>query len=565
MKKRSLFIAVCTAMVACAAMVACGSSSKEPDQIKGPGSSTGTNPSEGSNNPGETDSDTIVENPGTIAGNFVAGESFSPSTVKVETLVENSNGLSYTMWTHDGKFATDLLRDFGRRSHERTGFWSWQSVETSKNVYNASKVSTIVNRLTSVQKIGGTPIISLNNIAGPWFLSGMGSQIPSFYPQNPADATTIAAGKKYIDYMVRTLLQSCGQLVVAFDYEMFYNCSPDNDTKRQMLRNWFIAAADQAASTATSLGMRDKLTIMPIVNGSCTTDDFCQKFFGSPFTNHVAAQWLKDIMAHCDVMGIDNYHIDMSNKTSSDATIAAWEFWIKYYSLGKPVILAETGFSSGMTQYPTYKPPKTSDKAIGTEAEQSTFFSNLTAAVRKENVPGGKLRGQVRVLNVWMHSDFDMGKDTPERQNHFGIVRMDKTRKPAFGVLQKFSAGLDDDPSISPSKVLPNPVSVSGEVSQSNQVKTVYKSGQNLDRIVVTFATEKDGVYKLKLDFVSTGSTVVKIGSQWLYLSDIRTPEFMFMATDDQTTVWIFPTDGKVPFTQNLKGILLEKQIKVSD
>ena len=497
-----------------------------------------------------------------------------PTTLKVETYKANPTGLSIGLWTRDGQFNTQCFADFGRLPFERVGFYTWKKFETSPGVYD---FSTPVKKMTTIQQFGGTPVIALNNISGPWFGKDKDSQIPSSYM--PAisekamelyditeDATIMAAGKAYIKGMITGILQQVGKVIVAFDYEMMWNCTPDTPLRRKIIRNWFIEAAASAREAAAALGMQDKLMIMPIVNGAVNSDGFGDKMFGSPVDGHTPAAWMLDIMDVCDALGIDNYHIDKFNLTSEEANIKTLEFWTKNYAKKKngtllPVYMAETGFSTGKTENPAYN--ETSDKAVGTEDQQKIYFTNLISKVIQENVLGGRLNGQLRWLNLWMYRDVNMDGDDVAarfRHNYYGFVRMDWTKKPGFYVIKDFIARIENDPYTAPS-LLASSATLEGD--ERSNASTTFNDGLNLDCVVAEFAVEPNSKYKLSVEFKKMGYIVLQIDDAWYQTTTEglgATFSFSTGATAAATTVKLYPTGSKVPFTQTIKNVYLTKQ-----
>jgi hypothetical protein len=92
---------------------------------------------------------------------------------------------------------------------------------------------------------------------------------------------------------------------------------------------------------AADIGMSDKLTLIPIMNG----DPRMQ----SVFKRGVAAnQWLTDVVKASDMLGFDTYQRNM-NKPATDpsCTLEIMQYWIDNYANGKPVFMCEVGFASG--------------------------------------------------------------------------------------------------------------------------------------------------------------------------------------------------------------------------
>ena len=140
------------------------------------------------------------------------------------------------------------------------------------------------------------------------------------------------------------------------------------------------------------IGLSEQLKIIPIVNGAVDTPTTL-KLLNSPAENHTPARWLTDMVSVCDYLAIDSYDFDKEDPTNPEKTLRTLAFWIRNYSLGKPVLVTEFGYSTGVSYYPDYK---THYHATGTEEQQHDFYAALFPRLVEENRPGGLLNGQVR-------------------------------------------------------------------------------------------------------------------------------------------------------------------------
>jgi len=456
------------------------------------------------------------------------------------TMVDNPVGLGFGFWSN-GRYSQRMMLDFGRRPYERFGFFGWNAVETAPGVYDVSK---IVSGVQEVHSLGSTCIIALNNISGPWFLKDFKSQIPKFYTQDITDKKTRQAGKDYIYNVIKKVLPQTGTLVVCFDYEMMWHCRPDTPAKQKLLHDWFLDEVAVARKAAADLNMSDNLKIIPIVNGSIEDDNII-KLLGTPATAHTPAKWLTDMVAVCDYLAIDSYDFDKTDVTNPNKTVSTIGFWIKYYSLGKPVYVTEFGYSTGVTQYPDYK---TAYHAMGTEEQQRDFYGAFLPLLAKENVPGGRLNGQLRSMCFWMYSDSHDKQKSQEREWYFGIVRVDGSHKPSFDVLKAAIDAIESNPATAPS-LEKGRVAVTPEMLAAG-VSSVFTSGTAFDYFQIA-CPAKEGSATLTLKTESAGTALAYSAGKW-YNSMKAGTTHSFDIELDGTSVKFFLTGGTFPVTQKL-------------
>jgi len=463
-------------------------------------------------------------------------------------MTENPAGLGFGFWCNN-KFSNKMMLDFGRRPYERYGFFSWKAVETSPGVYDTAN---IIEGIRQVHALGSTCIIALNNISGPWFLPSFKSQIPAFYPQDINNRKTREAGKKYIYYVVQELLKQTGELRVCFDYEMMWHCRPDTPQKQEMLSKWYVDAAASARKAANDLGMADALKIVPIVNGSIE-DATVTKLLNSGQQNHKPARWLLNMVEVSDYLAIDSYDFDINNPTNPEKTLTTLGFWIKHYSMGKPVHITEFGYSTGNTHFPNYR---TTYHATGTEEQQRDFYEALLPMLVRENVPGGKLNGQVRSFCFWMYSDSNAKQSNIEREHYFGIIRMDGSRKPSFDILKAAIDRIESDPATAPSlekeRVKMDPAALKKGIASR------YVSGTAYDCFVLT-TEKKTPKAALEITLGNKGTVLVHAADKWYQSLDAKVSHTFQIALDG-TPVTIYLTGGNFPTDQTLQNITLKSR-----
>ncbi|GHV01191.1 hypothetical protein FACS1894159_08580 [Bacteroidia bacterium] len=458
----------------------------------------------------------------------------------------NPAGIGFSFWCNN-KFSEKMMLDFGRRPYERMGFYSWNAVETSPGEYDTKK---IVESIRQVHSLGSTCIISLNNISGPWFLPSFKSQIPSFYAQNIDDKKTREAGRKYIYAVVQQLLKQTGNLDVCFDYEMMWHCRPDTPEKQQMLSAWYIDAVASARKAAADLGMSDALKIMPIVNGSID-DSTISKLLGSKQKNHRPAKWLLDMVAVSDYLAIDSYDFDINDPINPAKTLSTLGFWTANYSMGKPVLITEFGYSTGNTHFPAYK---TTYHAMGTEEQQRDFYGALLPMLVRENVPGGKLGGQVRCFSFWMYSDSKAKQKNQEREHYFGIVRMDGSHKPSFDVIKTAIERIESDPATAPS-IEKSRTKIAAS-SLAGGIASRYVSGTEFDCFCLT-PLKKGLEATIEVTLGQKGTLLLFAAGRWQQSLEAKQLHSLRI-TLDGAPVKIYLTGGVFPVEQTLKNVVLK-------
>lgn len=478
------------------------------------------------------------------AGNtLTAGKDFSVSKVVMK---QNPEGLGFGFWGNHNK-SEFVFDDFGRRPYERYGFFSWKSIEKSPGKYDTSDM---IEGIQKVHRLGSTCIISMNNISGPWFNKAKSSQIPSFYPQDINNPETRAAGKRYVYSVVKELLESTGNLVVCFDYEMMWHCKPDTPAKQTLLHDWFLDEVAEARRAAADLGMSDCLKIIPIVNGA-TDDNATMKFFGSPSENHVPAKWLLDMVSVCDYLAIDSYDFDMEHREDPSKTLNTLMFWIKNYSLGKPVLITEFGYSTGNSYYPDYK---THYHATGTEEQQAAFYRALIPMLERENVPGGKLNGQVRCFCFWMYSDMKTKKAAFERENHFGLIRLDGSHKPGFDAVYDGISSAEK----SNSRMVPSIESSRMEIAMPSPVDLTWSSGTEYEYLELSHDGVLSGNVTISLELENAGAVLAYDGKDWYRSDKPATGHVIDVSLYPGKPVKLFFTGDSYPFEQRVKSITVK-------
>lgn len=470
----------------------------------------------------------------------------TPAIEKISVRASDT-GLGFGFWANN-RYSAHVFDDFGRRPYERFGFFSWKSIETAPGKYDTHK---IIEGVQLIHRLGSTAIISLNNISGPWFNKAKGSQIPDFYAQDITDAETRAAGLRYIDCVIREVLQATGDVVVCFDYEMMWHCRPDTPAKQQLLRDWFLDATAAARAAAAKIGQADGLKIIPIVNGAVDTPTTL-KLLNSPAEGHTPAKWLSDMVAVCDYLAIDTYDFDRQDPSNPEKTIRTLSFWIDHYSQGKPVLITEFGYSTGVSYYPDYK---THYHATGTEEQQHDFYKALLPMLVRENRPGGLLNGQVRCFCFWMYSDIATKKSVPARENHFGIIRLDGSHKPSFELLRRQINDIESTAGSAPSEEYAR-TKISPE-DLPNGIPMQYASGSNYDYLQLDTSGIGSETRTLTVKFSRPGAILLRSASRWYRSLEEKRIHTLTVQTDADG-IRLYATGSKYPFDQRIEYIDLK-------
>ncbi|MCX6325816.1 MAG: hypothetical protein NT144_04080, partial [Bacteroidia bacterium] len=338
------------------------------------------------------------------------------------------------------------------------------------------------------------------------------------------------------------------------DYEMMWNFLPDTPEKQKIYRDWFLECTAAARLAAKELNQEKDLRILPIVSGS-TEDEKIIKFLNSKNENHVPAQWLLDVVSVSDYLGMDTYDFDINNPTISDKTIETFSFWIKNYSQGKPAHITEFGYSSVNSYYPEYKPVY---HASGTEEQQRDFYASLLPAIVSENKKGKLLNGQVRSCCFWMYSDMKTSKTEYKRENHFGLIRLDGSKKPAFDVMKSNINRIENNPATATS--LANKTTVITAKDLEKGVEIQHISGTEFDLIEYVFENNSKSDRNLCIQTEKGGSVLVEVDGQW-YFSDSEKGNLHILkikSDNSLTTAKIYFPGGKFPSSQIVKKIFIQ-------
>lgn len=350
---------------------------------------------------------------------------------RVMRATENPSGFGFGFWSNYW-MAPQVVEVFGRRPYDRVDFHSWQLIEPEKGAYAFDEPGFFENSKKS-HRCGSTIIASVNmGSANSYNAPGNhASWIPNYIPKDERTITndhTRASAKDVLYRYVQKRLEWVGQTILLIDYEPMWNYDMATESTRKMFSDWFVEAAEVVRRAANDMNASDRLEVglnlngnplkTPAIVGDSTTDS-----------------WLLNAVAAADVITIDTYGFDSTHPVSPDTTMSIWEFWIKNYSMGKPVMIAEVGMRSEVRR---------GYHANGTEWQQAEYFKNLFAEIAKENLPDGALNGQVRAFCFWGFRDDPVDPG-------FGFTRADGSHKPVVAVAQNHFEKLAEQRTTRPS------------------------------------------------------------------------------------------------------------------
>ncbi len=475
-------------------------------------------------------------------------------TVRQMQAAENAGGISFGFWCNYNKLP-EVTERFGRRPLDRVGFTSWNSIEPLPGVYDFS--SCFNNDITSHQ-CGSTTIGCINLGSAPATSPSGNTKlwIPDFYTSRIDDPDTRMAAKAALYAYVQERLRVVGRSILLIDYEAMWNYDTSTEAGRTLFSEWFVEAAATARQAAADLGQSDLLEIGLNVNGDPLANP--EKVGGTNET------WLLTAAAAADVFTIDNYYFDPDAPTSPDYGLSILEFWIKNYSQGKPVLVAENGYQSVLSVDPDYsgKP----EKGHGTEEQQAAYFENLFQALETENVPGGKLNGQLRGFCIWSYQDYE----NEDGMSYYGMIRSDGTEKPACETVASNLCRLAEQTSTAPSTETAG-ISWNG-VQMTNRTELVFSSGTEhgfirLEGVVPRYARDVN----VHIETGQAGCVVAEVNGSGAMLSDgLASTNLDFdisgLIRGGQTNrIDLFFTDAVLPFTQTVTRVSLSCRDDFSD
>jgi hypothetical protein len=479
-------------------------------------------------------------------------------SVEKLTVKPNSTGLAFGFWPSPNK--QDLVfRDFGKRTTSRIDFRGWNMIEATKGKYTWNGVFDNVKKS---HRYGETPIISVN-ISFSKQITKQKQTIPDFYYPRITDPETRAAAKRFLYAYVQELLQQAGSAMLSIDYEINSNYLLPKDfegIRTKEWSEWYVEAAKTARQAAADMGMSEQLKLVPIVNGDPIDSDSIYR--KGPKAN----QWLLDVVAASDYLGIDTYHLNVvkgqePDVTDPKSTIDIIRFWIDNYAGAKDVILCENGFTSVTEIFPDITWKK-KEKYAGTEQQQLTYYRRLFSELEKANKPDGVFHNKLRGFHIWSYMD-NRSTRKGDYEQSFGLVRLNGTTKPAFGEVRDGIARLERDPFFNPVRVA-RTENVTERLTVSEQgVALAYNDGNDYDALQVTLPI---GSSTIKIVTEKPGYLLAGINDQfWIAQADSAKTEFNLdlapnVSGNQPISVKLFFTGTVFPFQQQVLSIQTNTQ-----
>ena len=304
----------------------------------------------------------------------------------------NPTGLRIGFWEVFKRQGVTLA-SMGRRPSARVGFDKWGSIEPTAG---ADYVWPEGDAYGETHRHGETLLASVN----------ISFEVPAGYTWDPTrhaiqDPTIRAAALKFLKAYVRRLLRNSGSVVLTIDYEIVYNWGlfqPGSEERAEIWADWYVEAAAAAREAAASVGLADALTLQPIVNGNPFDEE-------SPiFKGREGNPWLVRVMAVSDALALDSYHRNPERPADPTFTIEVIDFWRHHFSDGKPVVVAEHGFSTIDSDGEIGDKPD-DRKFHGTREQQAVYFERLFAMLLDANRPAGRFKNQLRGFHIWSITD----------------------------------------------------------------------------------------------------------------------------------------------------------------
>lgn len=334
----------------------------------------------------------------------------------------NPTGLSVGFW-EVFKHQDATLASMGRRPSARVGFDKWAAIETTAGADYAWPEG---DPYGDTHRYGETALASVN----------ISFEVPAGYswdPDLPAailDPTVRRAALKFLKAYVRRLLRNSGSVVLTIDYEIVSNWGlflPGSEARAEIWADWYVEAAAAAREAAAAVGLASALTLQPIVNGN----PFDAR---SPISRgRTGNPWLVRVMEVSDALALDTYFRDPRQPVDPTFTIEVIDFWRRHFSGGKPVIVAEHGFSTiDSDGLPGDEPDDR--KYHGTREQQAQYFERLFALLLDANRPDGRFENQLRGFHIWSITDNTVTDKAHAR--YYGLLGRDGQPKPAAASVQ---------------------------------------------------------------------------------------------------------------------------------
>lgn len=501
---------------------------------------------------------------GLSAATISASAQVSGTGLKKITAKHFSTGLQVGFW--EVTSAQQLTLDsIGKRPTSRVGFAGWNNYEKPNGSYDFTGATNAYARAHNY----GETVYGAINICFSDSVTDKNT-IPNQYVHDIANPNTEKAALKFLKNYVAYVLNNVGTITLTIDYEIVSNYklyvnSKDRWGKTTAQRaadwsNWYVKAARAARDTAAAMGMADKLTLMPIVNGHPleTTNPI---HFG-PSVN----TWLTKVVDSSDYLAFDTYQSDANTPLSgTQTTFQIMQFWIDSFSRNKDVIVTENGYNVAPSFLPGVTRATRNYKTTGTIQQQDTFYRSIFDSLYIKAQPGGAFHGKLRSYNMWAICD-NPAKDPQDTDGdyYFGIMGLDTADeqtpvyRPALTTVRNGIARIDTSSTLRPydDSVVVNTISLPASVTYSNGDQFDYL------RYRAKFNSPAQ-TYYLHVKTSGSGNLMISVNGKWLYYAAVTGVDIALntcgapiIYNNTANNVFdIYCTSAKFPFTQTVTQV----------
>ena len=423
----------------------------------------------------------------------------------------NPTGLRLGFW-EVFKRQDVTLASMGRRPSARVGFDKWSAIETKAGADYAWPEG---DPYGDTHRYGETVLASVN----------ISFEVPAGYTW-PAtllapilDPTVRAAALKFLKAYVQRLLRNNGSVVLTIDYEIVSNWglyAPGSEKKADIWADWYVEAAAAAREAAAAVGLADALKLQPIVNGNPfdTDNPLSKGRDGNP--------WLVRVMSVSDSLALDSYFRNPQRPADPTFTIEVIDFWRKHFADGKPVVVAEHGFST--IDSDGQSGDQADDRKYhGTREQQALYFERLFAMLLDANRPDGRFQNQLRGFHVWSITD-NMVTDKPHAR-YYGLHDRLGQAKPAAAKVQDAIRRIEGDQLTDGdalhrpySRAQADPADFARQLADGTaSVDMLYSEGDDFEflRYTGTGPARKPAA-ELRVSLATAGTVLACVNGRWL-------------------------------------------------
>lgn len=425
---------------------------------------------------------------------FDLGSAYSETTENYlikSTYEKNQSGVQFGFFSNYNKQA-DAFLNYGTMPIDRTGFYKWSKIETSKGIYEMPNF----NNDKSSHKAGNTIINCIDISANlEWNSLFDESNIPEFYTQDITDSETRVAAKAFLYEFVTQMLSAVGgDVILAIDYEVNWQLAIWNTEAGQKradyFAKWFAEACQVARQAASDLGKSNNLKLMVIYN------NITPKLLAGVSQN----QWMLDVAEAADYIGIDTYD-SYDDKTDPSYTIQNIRFLMNNYSLDKPVMVVENGLSM-LRDFDTI------DEVTGlTQIELSEqYYKNLFREFLFALERGDFLNANLEAFLIWSYYDTN-----DETEKTYGIANDDNTLRDNGIAVKEGIDRLYNQKQFNPSRL-------SNTAAVAENIPINIKSGIEYDKLtLIVNGNGEDGTAAVNIELNTDALVYVTVNGKEYY------------------------------------------------